>query len=308
MGDLGRQYGDANRSQTVAATVGLAMLVKDGEETLPAAVESLLPLIDAWTVIDTGSTDNTRTIVRRALKGKPGRLLKRTFKGFGRSRSELLREARNAADYTLMIDADHTITITGDRPDLTADAYMLRIRSRADTWRLPLLTRSSHPFEYRGAAHAYLATDQPNTREDTDWLTIHGGAGATVEKLERDLALLEADFLAHPDDARTVFYLAQTHRDLDHHEQAMFFYRLRVNMGGWQEEAYWARYQLGCLLSEHVSFAQGALELFQAWQERPTRIEALRALANAANAVADKAALPDDALFVRTSAYRKAAA
>jgi glycosyltransferase involved in cell wall biosynthesis len=291
-------------------TVGLAMLVKDGEQTLPATLETVLPLIDAWTIIDTGSTDRSPAIIRDTLKDKPGRLLRRDFKGFGPSRTELLSEARGAADYTLMVDADHTITVTGDRPAaLTADAYLVRIRSQADGWRLPLLTKNSHPFEYRGAAHAYLATDEPHVGEDTDWLTIHGGAGATREKLERDLGLLQAEFLAHPDDTRTVFYLAQTHRDLDHHEQAIFFYRLRASMtGGFEEEAHWARYQLGCLLSEHVSFAEGADELLRAWRERPTRIEALRALANAANAVADKAALPNDGLFVRIDAYRKAAA
>ena len=288
-------------------TIGLAMLCKNEEQALPATLERILPVIDSWTVIDTGSTDNTREIIRDTLAHLPGRLLEHDFDGFGPSRTRLLAAAKNQADYTLMLDADHTLHIDRPKPKLTADSYLLRIR---DHWggRLPLLTRSQHPFEYRGRAHSYLASDKPTTTQQTDWLSVDGGPGATRDKLERDLPLLQADFIDNPNDARTVFYLAQTHRDLDQSEQAIRFYRLRAEMNGFAEERYFARYQLGVLLGEHISFWEAAPELLKAAQERPTRVEALRALANLANSIADKTPYPkDDNLFVIESAYRKAA-
>jgi glycosyltransferase involved in cell wall biosynthesis len=265
-------------------------------------------VIDAWTIIDTGSSDRTRRIVRSTMKNKPGLLLRRTFKGFGASRSELLAEARDRATYTLMLDADHTLHVDGRRPKLTADCYMLRVNGTGHLqWRLPLLTKSSHPFEYRGAAHSYLATDEPHSREPLEWLRIDGGPGATNDKLKRDRVLLEAEFLEQPDSPRTVFYLARTYDDLGEWAKAISFYRIRASMIGWDQEKYYARYRLGCLLSERVSFAQGAAELLAAWSETPSRIEALRALANAANAVADKAQIPEDALFLRPDLYKEAA-
>lgn len=289
-------------------TIGLAMLVKDEETTLPATLERVLPAIDAWTVMDTGSTDSSREIVHELLTDIPGELVERTFDGFGPSRSALLRAAADKAEYTLMLDADHQLHIHGDRPDLGADSYLLPVRNGNLSWRLPLLTRTAHPFEYRGVAHAYLASDQPVRTEQLDWLSIDGGGGASRAKLERDRTLLEQAFADNPTDTRTVFYLAQTYRDLDMHDEAIHYYRLRVQMGGWDEEVYFARHQLGCLLSEYVSFAQGAAELLNAWQHRPTRAEALRALANAAHAVADKLDQPDDVLFVTPTAYRRKAA
>lgn len=294
-------------SASSSPTVGLAMLVKDEADGIAATLASALPAVDAWTVLDTGSTDATRDIVRDALDGVPGELLEHPFDGFGPSRTRLLKAAAGKADYTLMLDADHTLHLDGHRPDLSADAYLVRVLGD-EQWRLPLLTRSGHPFEYKGAAHSYLDSETPFTHEPTEWLAIDGGPGATDEKIARDRVLLEQSFAADPADARTVFYLAQTYRFLGQIEDAIRFYRLRVGMGGYQEEVYFSRYQIGCLLSTHVSFAQGASELLAAWQDRPTRAEALRALANAANAVADKIPLPDDMLFVWPSAYRQEAA
>jgi glycosyltransferase involved in cell wall biosynthesis len=288
-------------------TIGLAMIVKDEAENVRACVESALPVIDAWTVIDTGSTDDTPAIVHDALAHLDGELLHRPFDGFGPARTALLEAARDRADYTLMLDADHTLHIEGDRPDLTADSYLIRIRGDME-WRLPLLTRSAHPFVYRGVAHSYLNSDLLVVEEPLDWLSIDGGPGASQEKLEGDRMLLERAFGDDPTDTRTVFYLAQTYRFLGLVDQAIQLYRLRACMGGFEEEVYFARYQLGRLLCEHVAFAQGAPELLQAWLDRPIRVEALRALANAANAVADKTEMPPDNLFVFPDAYKRAEA
>lgn len=291
--------------------VGLAMLVRDEQENIERAVRQALPVVDHVTIVDTGSVDDTIAIATGVLveTGVPFQMHEREWRGFGPNRTELLELARPHSDYTLMLDADHTLSIDSDKPELTKDAYTITVRGTGKlSWRLPLITRSAHPFEYRGAAHSYLASDTPHTEAATDWLSIDGGSGATVEKLERDRGLLEAEFLAKPDNPRTVFYLARTYDDLDDWQRAITFYRIRAAMNGWEEETYYARMRLGVLLCEHISFAQGAPELLAAWQGRPTRIEALRWLANCANAVADKAAIPEGALFLRPDLYRQEAA
>jgi len=283
-------------------TVGLAMLVRNEEETVRRAIEQALPVVDHVTVLDTGSTDRTQDIIRDLLREIPGILHEREWDGFGPSRTALLEFAREAGtDYTLQLDADHTLHIEGERPDLDADEYMIRVRD--DGGRLPLLTKTQHPFRYEGVAHAYLCTDVTPKVAHTDWLSIDGGPGASREKLQRDLELLQQAHMEDPTNARTVHYLAQTYRDLDMVDDAIAMYRKRAQMGGWPEEVYWARYQAGCLLAEHVSFQQGAHHLLAAWESRPTRVEALRALANSANAVAAKTPVPDDILFVRPAAY-----
>ncbi len=284
-------------------TIGLAMLVRDEAATIAATLERVRPVISAWTVLDTGSIDDTEAVVEETLADIPGRVIHREFDGFGPCRTELLKAAAGSADYTLMLDADHTLHIDGDQPDLDADSYMIRVLD--DGGRLPLLTRTAHPFEYRGVAHSYLHSDAPTTEAPLEWLAIDGGPGASVAKLQGDRVLLERAFAADPSDRRTVFYLAQTYRDLDMPELAIVYYRLRAMMGGFQEEVYWSRYQAGVLLGEHVSFSEGADELLEAWRGRPTRVEALRALARLADSVADKYPVPDDTLFLRERDYAR---
>lgn len=285
-------------------TVGLAMLVKDEADTLPETLPRIVPAIDAWTIMDTGSSDDTMSVARGILKDLPGGIVRRPFDGFGPARSALLNLARDRADYTLMLDADHTLHIHGNRPELSADSYLVKIEGNLE-WRLPLLTKSERPFRYQGAAHSYLTCDVEVNREPTDWLSIEGGPGATREKLERDRKLLEAEFVAQPDDPRTIFYLAQTYRDLNMPEQAIRCYLLRAEMGGYEEERWYARFQAGVLLATHVEGLQGAEQLVKAWRERPSRAEPMRALAYLANGIADKLEQPDDDLFVTPSAYGK---
>lgn len=284
------------------------MIVRDEVDGIAEMLATVKPVVGSWCIVDTGSSDETPAVLERELAGIPGKLHHRPWKNFAINRTEALQLAQGSAHYHLMLDADHRLEVDGERPDLTADSYMIRIQGTGNLeWRLPLLTRDGVRFEYRGAAHSYLASPYSVTEEPLDWLIVHGGPGASVEKLERDRELLTEAFRENPGDTRTVFYLARTHDDLDEWKPAITFYRLRARMGGWQEEVYYSRYRLGCLLCKHVSFAQGADELMGAWRDRPGRIEALRALANAANAVADKASWPTDALFVERHAYKQAA-
>ena len=288
-----------------SVTLGLVIIARNEEERIRSCIDQCANIADAALVIDTGSTDGTISEARKA----GAMVKKRRWVNFAHARTQALRAgAELGTNYLLMLDADHEIATEGRRPRLTADAYAVRIRGTGELeWRLPLLTKASHPFEYRGAAHAFLASDEPYAEKPLDWLIVTGGPGATQEKLERDRAALQAAFVDNPADTRTVFYLAQTYRDLGDWEKAIFYYRMRASMGGWPEEVYYARCQLGVLLCENVSFAQGAPELFTAWHDRPQRIEALRWLANAANAVADKAPIPQDALFLSPGLYTKAA-
>src|SRR5262249_54493873 len=62
-----------------------------------------------------------------------------------------------------------------------------------------------------------------------------------------DALLLESALLDDPDNARYVFYLAQSYRDAGDHEQALRTYRRRVDMGGWGEEVWVALYQIAQL-------------------------------------------------------------
>ncbi len=72
--------------------------------------------------------------------------------------------------------------------------------------------------------------------------------GCKGDKYERDIRLLKYG-LEHPESQylfeRYNFYLAQTLRDMGDHEESIHYYNERFKLGGWQEEIYYSKYQIG---------------------------------------------------------------
>lgn len=290
-------------------TIGLGMIVKDAAPTIERCIRSALPIIDRACLIDTGSTDDTMEIAKRVLAEAniPSRFLTEKWEGHAHNRSDLLRRTRYDVDYLLQLDADMEVLIHGEIPPLTHDSYNLTILDRGNEYPLPLLTSTRKPFYYNGVAHAYLACKEDTTYGWLRELSLldHGGGGGRPGKIERDAELLAAQVGKDPSDSRSWFYLAQSYRDLDRVPEAIAAYKMRASLGGWDEEHYYALYQAGVLLCEHVSYAQGSKLLLEAWNLCPNRAEALRALAGTTSSVADKLPFPvDDVLFVNRSAYR----
>jgi glycosyltransferase involved in cell wall biosynthesis len=282
--------------------VCLAMIVRDEAANAEGLAGSVRDLIDRWVICDTGSDDATPEVFQEALDPIPGELHRCEWRNFRDNRTELMELARGRADYLLLLDADMRPRFPNPLPALTADVYHGRILGSLD-YTLPILVRGDRPWRYEGVAHSYLACDEPYSETVLPGLEIQDGSHTTVEKLRRDLETLSAEHARNPLDARTAFYLAQTYSDLDMIPEAIQAYRVRAHLDGWDEETYVARQRLGALLCEHVSFSKGARELLAAWEMRPGRAEALRALANVADNVADKIPYPADRLFVRRAAY-----
>ena len=291
------------------------MIVRDEAHVVERCLESVRPLVDRWVVCDTGSTDDTEGRVRAAFADVPGELHRRRWRNFGANRTELMRLAKGAADYLLLLDADMTLRIDGELPQLTADAYLLRHAGSLD-YAVPRLVRGDRSWRFVGSTHEYLAGDGEHTQEVLDLIVVqhHADGGTRAEKFERDARLLEADLRDHPDDPRTTFYLAQTYRDLGRTEEAVALYLRRAELGGWNEEIFYALYQAGVLRSQ--SDPDAALRLLlDAWESRPARAEPLHELArlsrcagrhHAAYLYANRGLelpYPDDVLFVERSVY-----
>jgi glycosyltransferase involved in cell wall biosynthesis len=279
------------------------MIVKNEADVIERCLQSAKPLIDSWTICDTGSTDRTRKIAKYVLGDLPGRIERHDWADFATNRNRALNASRG--DWLLIIDADDTVE--GDIPDLAGDvdAYMVTIRTGETIHQLPRLIRNDGRWRYIGPVHEYLEHDGPFRQEATASLKItHRADGGTREgRSDTYLQLLDQAVERDPTDSRSVFYLAQTLRETGQWERAIEMYRRRLRMGGWDEELFYSRYQLGCLLSTYVSFDEGADELLRAWRERPSRVEPLRALSNAANSLSDKKPMPPDALFVELGHY-----
>jgi tetratricopeptide (TPR) repeat protein len=293
------------------------MIVKDEAGVIERGLRSVRDLIDCWVICDTGSTDGTQTLVGQALEGIPGELHEREWVNFGQNRSELLDLARSKADYLLLLDADMTVTYQGaDLQNLSADSYMLRHAEDPEYW-VKRLVRGGRHWWYVGATHEYITTDEPDHTENLGAIVIHHhvDSGTRADKFKRDLRLLVSELGRDPDNARTVFYLAQTLRDVGRLDEAIRLYRRRSTMGGWPEEVFYALYQVGVLAARAGHRDEAVAALFNAWSGRPERAEPLYELArmfreseeyHAAHLVSERGIrlrIPGDSLFVHRWMY-----
>ena len=309
-------------------SICLCMIVRNEVDVLERCLDSCRELIDRWVICDTGSTDGTQELIRRVLDGIPGELHQHDWVDFGHNRSELMRVAHGKADYLLLLDADMTVTQQQPLPILTADSYRLRQGDQALEYRNKRLVRGDLQWRYVGSTHEYIdCVDDEDNVEHLDAIVIehHSDGHSWSHKFERDLALLSEDLRRDPNNSRAVFYLAQTYRDIgnERHDQAKLelaleHYRRRAEMGGWVEEVYFAQYQVG-VLSAGLGDWPGAVDAFlAAWEQRPTRLEAVhdlavglreRGLHHAAHQFTRLAGslrplpVPDDVLFVAPWIY-----
>jgi hypothetical protein len=73
------------------------MIVKNEASVIRRCLDSVIPVIDSWVIVDTGSTDGTQDIIRSHMSSIPGLLHQSEWRDFAYNRSESLRLARHHA-------------------------------------------------------------------------------------------------------------------------------------------------------------------------------------------------------------------
>jgi len=310
---------------------GLAMIVKNEAKVIERCINSVLPGVDFVFLCDTGSTDNTIEVAKRACKGRVQlQVDEANWVDYGANRSALLAACHRLEkiDYWLLLDADETIEITHELPELTEDAVNVIMENGTLKYYVPRLVSGKKIWKYVGAAHEYLTCDEPFTQQWTDHLTIHHHAdgGNHGDKLEREAALLSADLKKNPDEPRTVFYLARTFDDMGRWQDACKLYEQRKSLWGFDEEIWYSWYRQGVLHCERsrgdpilgeALRDEGIAQLLDAYQVRPWRAEPLwylgefysrersHTLAQFFYRAADDIPYPrNDQLFIDQRAYR----
>src|SRR5580700_9222733 len=135
------------------------MIVKNESQVIEKCLSSVKPLIDYWVIVDTGSHDNTKKIIKKSLQGIPGELHERPWVGFAHNRNEALALAKNKGDYVLIIDADEVLQFSDDfsLPSLEKDCYFITVRQigTADAKRNCLINNHLH-WKWEGVLHEVI--------------------------------------------------------------------------------------------------------------------------------------------------------
>jgi len=270
--------------------LALSMIVKNEAPNIQRCLESVAPFINYYVVCDTGSTDNTKEIVKNFFdsKGIPGEILDHEWKDFGHNRSLAIEACEGKAQWALMIDADDMITgnLPVDKFNDELDGYVVKIQRGEFVWyRAQLFNIGKTKWWYEEPLHEYAICRQPMNIQKLEgeysWDVRTEGCrsrqfGNDIEKYKNDYEILKKYLAEDPKQARKQFYAAQSAFDARMFDVAEQEYIKRTELESWPEEVYFSWLRVGmcrAILEKPIEMITDAM--MRAYETKPDRAESL---------------------------------
>ena len=262
-------------------SICLNMIVKNESKIITRLFDSVIDIIDTYCICDTGSKDNTISLIKEYFDEKniKGKIIESVFINFEINRNIALKSAKGMADYILLMDADMFLEISNEfhKKDLTKEIYSIQQSSSISYYNTRIIS-DKIDVNYKGVTHEYINIETPNCRsERLSTLSIRdiGDGGSKSNKYQRDIELLTKEVETNPNDSRSLFYLANSYYCIKENKNAIKYYQQHAKLVTWNEEEFYNYYRQGLCYKELGDYDKMANFWIKAWTVRPTRVESL---------------------------------
>ena len=243
-------------------SICLNMIVKNESHVVLKTLNNLCSYIDFsyWVICDTGSTDNTKELIKDFFKEKNinGELVEHKWKDFGYNRSNALKAAYNKTDYVFIFDADDEIVGDFKLPNTyDCDRYTLRF-GKDFVYIRPLLFNNRKRWCFKGVLHEYLSSIDEVSGDKTITGDYHIESGRTGDRSKNPNKYIDdANILkkAHYDEfdkdynlsCRYAFYCAQSYKDSGptYMDDAIEWYKKCLGLNMWLQEKFHSCFTIG---------------------------------------------------------------
>ena len=267
----------------------LILMIRNEERILKRCLEAVEPVVDAFAICDTGSTDKTCEIADEFLNTRVGCLSKTTWKNFGHNRTLSFVAAQTFVrdqlkwdlkdTYGLLLDADMVFVPGTLREQVLTEIGYTMVQCGGDIeYPNCRLVRMDHNWVCRGVTHEYWDGPTSPLKKSVCHIDDRNDGGCKSDKFERDQRLLEEGLRDEPANVRYMFYLAQTYNSLRNFKDAIAMYKKRIGAGGWEEEVWFSHYMIGNAYRELGNLPKFEEWMLRAYERRPSRAEPVYAL------------------------------
>lgn len=244
-------------------TIGVVMMVKNEKKRLHVTLESIKDYADCLIVYDTGSTDNTIQIFTDFCETNKLNLylIQGEFVDFSTSRNVVLDYADTIpVKFLLLMDCNDELrggkklkAFAAKRMSTPNTGYLISQHwwsGQYDKYYNIRFVKNKAGWRYKGSVHEWLynkntgkADDvHPAVRIEDEEIFLYQDRtqddDKTGKRFHRDYELLLSDYKRDPVEPRTLFYLAQTCSCLGKNAESFYYYKLRSELEGFQEEKF----------------------------------------------------------------------
>lgn len=270
----------------------LVMIVKNAESVISGTLNACKNFIDYYTILDTGSSDNTIQIIKEVMKDKSGEVFQEPFIDFSTSRNRALDLASKKCKYTLFLD--DTYHLNGGEQlrkfisEKKEDCYNIRIYDTTEKkiYYSNRILSTDKGYRYHYRVHEIPITKYPPMniknediflKDNTNILTIK----RSQARYQKDIQGLLLDLKDNPGDERTLYYLGQTYLMLENYDEARKYLLKKVQKKGDNELTFLSYYDLA-LTSFRLDRDWKEVEdfLMKAYNIFPNRAEPLYKIAS----------------------------
>ena len=89
--------------------LSLVMIVKNEAKSIEKTIDSVHGIVDRYTILDTGSTDATVSLIKNAFGDTPGDIFHESFVDFSTSRNRVIELEGQKSTFALMLSGDETL-------------------------------------------------------------------------------------------------------------------------------------------------------------------------------------------------------
>uniref|UniRef100_A0A6C0CZU9 Glycosyl transferase family 1 domain-containing protein n=1 Tax=viral metagenome TaxID=1070528 RepID=A0A6C0CZU9_9ZZZZ len=231
----------------IKVTLKLVMIVKNSGKVLERVLNSYIPYITSWCILDTGSTDGTQNLIISTLANLPGSLYEEPFINFRDSRNRAIELAENMSeksDFIIMPD-DSYVLYGGKQLHIILNKFKqipqtsLQIMQITELTNINYLSTRLWKTNY-GLRFKYIVHEILDTPEDTVCciedknvylLDLHDNSHVkrSSERHKKDIDLLLTEYETDPLNIRYWFYIARTYVSLENHDKAHEWYLKLAN-------------------------------------------------------------------------------
>ena len=259
----------------------LNMIVKNESRIIERLLASVLSIVDTYCICDTGSTDDTIEKIQTFMKnaGKPGIVISEPFKNFGYNRTFALDKAKDWGEFALLLDADMKLVIEPgfSKDSLVENGYSITQKNGNLEYMNVRIIKTGIGVRCLGPTHEYydFPTGGSGHKLSTLWIDDIGDGGAKGDKFTRDARLLLEGIQNEPNNDRYHFYLANTYKNLGRFQDAIEYYKKRVQLGGWIEEIFYSCLEAGSCYKEIGDMPNAVFWWMEGYNRHTKRAESL---------------------------------